>query len=175
MERECLAVIWAITKFRPYIEGYHFRVITDHSSLRWLHSLHSPTGRLARWVLELQGHSFEVEHQKGAHNHVPDALSRMFKGNEDDAPLAAVDVTSGTEDTWYLGWCDKLQLDPETYLRWKLTGGQLFYYRPDELVDTAVGDAWKIVIPEEFRQEVLAKSHDDPTACHAVLLLAACV
>ena len=32
-ERECLTVIWAIAKFRPYIEGYHFRVITD-SSLR---------------------------------------------------------------------------------------------------------------------------------------------
>ena len=46
-ERECLVVVWAIAKFRPYIEGYHFRVITDHSSLRWIHSLHSPTGRLA--------------------------------------------------------------------------------------------------------------------------------
>ena len=112
-EREYLAVIWAITKFRPYIEGYHFRVITDHSSLRWLHSLHSPTGRLALWALELQGHSFEVEHRKSAHNHVPDALSRMFEDNQDYAPLVAVDMTDGTEDTWYLVWCDKLQQDPE--------------------------------------------------------------
>ena len=76
-ERECLAVVWAIGKFRPYIEGYHFLVVTDHSSLRWLHSLHCPTVSLARWALELQGHSFDVEHQKGALNHVPDALSRM--------------------------------------------------------------------------------------------------
>jgi len=33
-EQECLAVIWAIQKFRPYLEGYKFTMITDHSSLR---------------------------------------------------------------------------------------------------------------------------------------------
>ena len=43
-ERECLAVLWAIRKFRPYVEGYHFTVITDHSSLKWLCNLHNSTG-----------------------------------------------------------------------------------------------------------------------------------
>ncbi|CAD6221826.1 GSCOCG00011651001-RA-CDS, partial [Cotesia congregata] len=35
-ERECLAVLWACEHFRRYLEGYRFKVITDHSSLRWL-------------------------------------------------------------------------------------------------------------------------------------------
>ena len=35
-ERECLAVLWAICKFRVYVEGYHFKVIINHSSLKWL-------------------------------------------------------------------------------------------------------------------------------------------
>ena len=47
-ERECLEVLWAVRKFRPYIEGYRFKVITDHSSLKWLHNLKYPTGRSAR-------------------------------------------------------------------------------------------------------------------------------
>ena len=33
-ERECLAILWAIKMFRPYIEAYDFKVITDHSSVK---------------------------------------------------------------------------------------------------------------------------------------------
>lgn len=35
-ELECLAVIKGIKKFRSYIEGQEFLVITDHASLQWL-------------------------------------------------------------------------------------------------------------------------------------------
>ena len=143
-ERECLAVFWAIGKFRPYIEGYHFLVVTDHSSLQWLHSLHSPTGRLARWALELQGHSFDVEHRKGALNHVPDALSRMYE--EEDLEVS----------------------EPRAHPRWKVVAGQLYFYAADETIDSAISDddAWKLVVPCERRREVLRESHDDPTAGH---------
>ena len=52
-EKKCLAVLWAIKKLRPYLEGYTFKVITDHSTLRWLRNLREPTGRLARWALQM--------------------------------------------------------------------------------------------------------------------------
>ena len=52
-EKECLAVVWAICKFKPCLEGYSLKVIKDHIALKWLHNFKNPTGRLAGWVLEL--------------------------------------------------------------------------------------------------------------------------
>ncbi|KAG5864868.1 hypothetical protein JTB14_010233 [Gonioctena quinquepunctata] len=75
-ELECLAVLLGIQEFRCYVEGIKFNVISDQSSLLWLHKLQNPSGRLARWSLKLQGYDFDIFHRKGHMNVVPDALSR---------------------------------------------------------------------------------------------------
>ena len=52
-------VYLAIEKFRPYIEGSAFKVITDHSALQWLFNKKNPVGRLGRWSHELMAHDFK--------------------------------------------------------------------------------------------------------------------
>lgn len=75
-EKECLAVLFAVEKLRPYRERTKFTVVTYHYSLKWLHSIKDPVGRIARWSLHLQQYDSTVVHRKGRENVVPDALSR---------------------------------------------------------------------------------------------------
>ena len=76
-EKECLALVWGITTLRPYLQGEHFEVNSDHSSLRWLLSIKDPSGRLMRWRLRLSEFDFEVKYRKGKQNMQADALSRL--------------------------------------------------------------------------------------------------
>lgn len=53
-EREALAVVWAVERFRGYIDGHVVVIGSDHQPLKWLLTLKSPSGRLVRWALKLQ-------------------------------------------------------------------------------------------------------------------------
>ena len=76
-EKECLAVLWAIKTFRVYLYGKHFKLITDHSALKWLMSIKDPNGKLARWAILLQTFDFEIVHRAGKKHANVDALSRI--------------------------------------------------------------------------------------------------
>ena len=65
IERECLAMVWAVKYFRPYLFGKEFDIITDHNPLRWLDNAKDPHFRLSRWSLTLQSYSFNIRHRSG--------------------------------------------------------------------------------------------------------------
>ena len=53
-EKELLAVVYALEKFRPYILGSKIIIYTDHAALKYLLSKKEAKPRLIRWVLLLQ-------------------------------------------------------------------------------------------------------------------------
>lgn len=82
IERECLAIVWAITKFSRYLYGRKFVVLTDHKPLQFLKSSKHVNSRLMRWSLALQPFNFEIQAIKGSENCGPDFLSRIYEDDE---------------------------------------------------------------------------------------------
>ena len=76
-ERECLAVVHGLRKWRFYLHGEKdVVVVTDHGSLKWVMSLRDPRGKLARWMVGIQDFDFTVRYAPGGDLVVPDTLSR---------------------------------------------------------------------------------------------------
>ncbi|CAK9824012.1 Retrovirus-related Pol polyprotein from transposon 297 [Anthophora retusa] len=76
IEKECLAIIYAVQHFRPYVYGKPFNLITDHQPLVWMHSVKDPSSRLLRWRLKLAEYEYKVVYKAGKRNVNADALSR---------------------------------------------------------------------------------------------------
>jgi hypothetical protein len=161
-ERECLSVIFAVEKFRPYVEGTHFTVITDHYSLLWLQNLKDPQGRLARWALRLQGYDYTLVHRKGKEHVVPDMLSRAPVVEE----IRVIEDTVTINDKWYNTMITNVTEKPGDYSEWRVTNGKLWKHLPSQFGIDEDFNNWKLVVPKDFRDEIYKECHDDVTAGH---------
>ena len=78
IEKECLAIKWAIEYFHQYLYGGKFLVRSDHAPLTWLSQNKDKNSRLMRWAPSLQVYDFSIEYVKGSENFIADFLSRMM-------------------------------------------------------------------------------------------------
>ena len=79
IEKECLAIVRAISVLREYLEGREFVIESDHFPLQWLNKMKGQNQRLLRWSLLLQEFTFKIQHIKGRDNKIADTLSRQFE------------------------------------------------------------------------------------------------
>ncbi len=78
-ERETLAVIYCLERFRDMILGYKVKVWTDHTAIQNLFKHKNLRGRLARWFMTLQEYEVNFEYIPGKKNAAADALSRNIR------------------------------------------------------------------------------------------------
>ena len=86
-EKELLAIVFAIDKFRSYLVGAKVIVYIDHAALKYLLTKKDAKPRLIRWILLLQEFDFEIKDKKGLENSVAEHLSRMQFENTQELPI----------------------------------------------------------------------------------------
>ena len=82
LEKEALAIIFAVKKFHNYIYGTTFTIQSDHQPLSFLFSEHKgipvmASSRIQRWALTLAGYWYTIRYKAGKMLNNADALSRL--------------------------------------------------------------------------------------------------
>lgn len=82
VEKEALAIIFAVQKFHKYIYGRSFVLVTDHQPLKFIFDPLkkipvTANARLQRWALILSGYKYQITYRKGTLLGNADALSRL--------------------------------------------------------------------------------------------------
>jgi hypothetical protein len=168
-EKEALAVLWACEKFRVYVAGTEFTLVTDHEALKWLMKVDKPA-RLVRWALELQEYNFKIIHRSGRANVIADALSRLagesdelFNPEDNDRlicnlnsfdliNLTKIDIEKAQkEDPGLHSIVLECRANDNRYDRFELADEVLYFRVENQLL---------LVIPHQLRAVVLKQYHN---------------
>jgi hypothetical protein len=106
MEKELLAMVFAIKKFRSYLVGAKVIVYTDHAALKYLLVKKDAKPHLIRWILLLEEFDLEIRDKRGVENSVADHLSHLQFEESTDMPINDhmrddTLLKVSTTDPWY--------------------------------------------------------------------------
>lgn len=162
-EKELMAIVLAIQKWRHFLLGRHFVVRTDQKSLKYLLEQREVGQEYQRWLSKLLGYSFDIQYKPGATNKVADAFSREFPAT---AIYCALSSTCGV--TWeYI----QQQIEQDTWLhqlKTSISQGQTVpkWFTVDHGV---LKYKDRIVLPRgsELTARILKEYHDSPIGGHS--------
>ena len=100
-EKELLAVVMAVTKWRHYFLGRQFQIKTDHQSLKFLLEQRVTTLMQQKWLSKLMGFDYAISYKIGKTNMVADALWRLM---EDSVTAAANQSTLAAMTVVLCNW-----------------------------------------------------------------------
>ena len=133
-ERELMAVVKAIQKWRHYLLGCKFIVHTDQRSLKFLLHQRMVSLEHKKWLYKLLGYDFDIEYKLGFANRVADALSRvpaktimLFLSTPSAVQLAELDKELAADPT-ISQIQDALSQEQPTKLGYSLIQGRVYHH-----------------------------------------------
>lgn len=174
LDREALAIIFAVDKFFMYVYGRKFKLITDNRPLNWIfhHNTKMPTmtaGRLLRYASFLSTFEYEIEHRMAEYHTNVDYFSRVkFKSKTtQEYPLnqeateihdQVINQISSTDIT-YKSIAEETSKDSElAKLKDKLLNESIIDTK-FKLQDGIIFKGNRVVIPVIFQKHVLTELH----------------
>lgn len=166
-ELETLAIVCSLKKFRVYLLGIEFKIVTDCNALRTTLTKRDLIPRIARWWLLISEFNFSIEYRPGIRMAHVDALSRNTKLTPEDIDSSTVTVYSIETDSWLL----TLQItDPDISRIYKILKPESDeeakdirkkYVVKNSRVYRRVDDRLCLVIPRNARWQICKSNHDD--------------
>lgn len=136
-EKELLAVVVTVHKWKHYLLGHHFKVKTDHLSLKYLMEQKLTTFMQQKWLTKLLGFDYEIIYKQGVDNKVVDALSRVEHLQDQEAELEALSVVLSewvqelkdrvAQDTELQKLIAELNTAPTNHPKYQIQHGLLYY------------------------------------------------
>lgn len=94
IEKEAYAIVESLKKWRHYLIGKPFLLVTDQRSVSFMfdakHTSKIKNEKIQRWRLELSPYKYDIVYRPGTQNHVADALSRVCAIVETPAKLRSL-------------------------------------------------------------------------------------
>ncbi|KAL0439603.1 UNVERIFIED_CONTAM: Transposon Ty3-G Gag-Pol polyprotein [Sesamum latifolium] len=164
-EKEFLALLLAVTKWKHYLQGKHFIIKTDQKSLKHILDQRINSLLQQKWVAKLLGLSYEVQYKKGNENRAADALSRVeHQDNEPQCTAISTQIPL---------WMQEVQNSYEgntlfqTIIQAKYVDGLSF---PDYVYEAGIlrkGDKVCIGRHGGVREKVVKSMHDSALGGHS--------
>ena len=175
-EKEFLAVVFALEKFRSYMIGSEITIFTDHSGLKYLLEKKDAKARLTRWILLLQEFDLHIKDKKGSDNLVADHLSRLANAPSSDIPINDYfpdeQLFAILQSPWFADIVNGL-VTGKTPPEWSRQDKYRFYahlkhfYWDDPYLFKACPDQiMRRCVPEEEQHSVLSFCHDQACGGH---------
>ncbi|WJZ87574.1 hypothetical protein VitviT2T_006944 [Vitis vinifera] len=176
-EKELLAVVFPLDKFRACLVGSFIIVFTDHSALKYLLTKQDAKARLIRWIFLLQEFDLQIRDKKWVENVVADHLSRLAIAHNshvlpinDDFPEESLMLLE--KALWYAHIANYL-VTGEVPSEWKAQDRKHFfakihayYWEEPFLFKYCANQIIRKCIPEEEQQGILNHCHENACGGH---------